>query len=920
MVLVPYDAKQTDVDTAEPPRTRWRAAARSPTAPAAASRPSCSRRARRRRWRCPTAGARPIQDFDVRVTEYTQGDSGLAAMPGQLPPNTAYTYAAEFSVDEAVEDGATDVRFDKPVISYTDNFLDLPVGGAVPAGYYDREREEWVGSKNGLVIGIVGETGLAADVDIDGDGEADTAQELAAIGMDDRRARALAGLYDARRRPSGAWRSALHAVGLQLALRPRPRRGRPQRARPRRWRPRPQPALRQAGSIVFCDSQVLGEELPLTGVGHEALLPLRPRPRPHRRAHASTSRSPRPRCRPAPTSWPLELEIDIAGRDDHQRSSRAPARTSSTASPGTARTPTAARSRAPRPPRCASATATRPSTRRRASFPSSWASVSGNSITGNRARQDFTRLARARGSAGHATTSPASAWAAGRSTPTTPMTPGPAPAARRRRAALRRPLQVTVLEPSPAPATAASTATAARRSRPALDAPHGGRPRRRRLRLRRRHRQRAHPPRRPPTGRSTRSPATAPTASPATAARRPRRLAGQPARPGGRRRTARSTSPTPAPTASAASRPAGRSARSPAAATRPRHRRRRPGDGRAACQSPRGRGRARRQPSTSPTRSTTACAWSAPRATITHGRGRRRRRLLRRRRAGRRSAAARPARRRDRRATATSSSPTPATVACARSGPTAASTRSRAAAHPRRHGDGGAAPRRADRATAGRGSHPRRPHARHRRRRRAPAPHRAGRHHPHRRRGRRREPRQTRAPGHRAALLDPRGVAVAPTGDVYIAETRRATWSTGAAQLLRGYADGDLLDRLRGRHAHLPVHRERAPPAHARRADGRRRSTQFAYDAPGRLAVPVSDREGALLTIDRERRWAPTALVARGGQRTALALDARLPHHGHQPGGRGGDLDLRRGRACSPASTEPGGDDCTPSATTATGA
>ncbi len=60
-------------------------------------------------------------------------------MPGSLPANSGYTYAAEFSVDEALKAGATQVNFDKPLINYTENFIGAPVGSAVPTGYYDRE-------------------------------------------------------------------------------------------------------------------------------------------------------------------------------------------------------------------------------------------------------------------------------------------------------------------------------------------------------------------------------------------------------------------------------------------------------------------------------------------------------------------------------------------------------------------------------------------------------------------------------------------------------------------------------------------------------------------------------------------------------------------------------------------------------------
>ena len=84
--------------------------------------------------------------LNVRATEFTIGDSGPSAMPGELPPTSAYTYAVEYSVDEADKLGATDVRFSKPVATYVDNFLDFPAGTPVPAGYYDRAAGHWVAS------------------------------------------------------------------------------------------------------------------------------------------------------------------------------------------------------------------------------------------------------------------------------------------------------------------------------------------------------------------------------------------------------------------------------------------------------------------------------------------------------------------------------------------------------------------------------------------------------------------------------------------------------------------------------------------------------------------------------------------------------------------------------------------------------
>ncbi len=137
----------------------------------------------------------PLSSLSVRVTEFTVGAGGPDAMPAQLPPSSGYTYAAEFSVDEAVAAGAVDVQFNQPLPVFVENFLGFPVGGAVPAGYYDREKGQWVASANGRVIEILGVTGGLADLDIDGSGNAATAEELTALGVTSAERAHLAQLY-----------------------------------------------------------------------------------------------------------------------------------------------------------------------------------------------------------------------------------------------------------------------------------------------------------------------------------------------------------------------------------------------------------------------------------------------------------------------------------------------------------------------------------------------------------------------------------------------------------------------------------------------------------------------------------------------------------------------------------------------------
>ncbi|EFK06099.1 RHS repeat-associated core domain protein [delta proteobacterium NaphS2] len=96
-----------------------------------------------------------LESITVRATEFATKD----VMPARLPPNSGYTYCVELSAD-----GIDDVVFEKPVITWVDNFLGFDVGMAVPVGYYDRSRGVWVPSDNGVVVKLL---------DGDGDGVVD---------------------------------------------------------------------------------------------------------------------------------------------------------------------------------------------------------------------------------------------------------------------------------------------------------------------------------------------------------------------------------------------------------------------------------------------------------------------------------------------------------------------------------------------------------------------------------------------------------------------------------------------------------------------------------------------------------------------------------------------------------------------------
>ena len=154
----------------------------------------------------PDGSTQALTSLNVRATEYTVGDTGPLAMPGELPPTSAYTYAVELSIDEALAAGATAVRFSEPVPLYVENFIGFPVGEAVPVGFYDRQQGVWKAEENGQVIALVATSGPLAEIDSDGDGLADDPTTLAALGITDAERAALATLYTAGQ---SVWRVAL---------------------------------------------------------------------------------------------------------------------------------------------------------------------------------------------------------------------------------------------------------------------------------------------------------------------------------------------------------------------------------------------------------------------------------------------------------------------------------------------------------------------------------------------------------------------------------------------------------------------------------------------------------------------------------------------------------------------------------------
>jgi len=214
----------------------------------------------------PNGTTQPLSALQVRATEYTVGANGPQAMPAVLPPTSAYTYAVELSVDEAIAAGAKTVQFNQPIPFYVDNFLNFPVGIQVPLAYYDREKAAWVPIDDGRVIKVLSIANGVAQVDTTGDNAADNGM---AIGMTEAERQQIASLYPAGKTlsrmavthftPHDPNYPIVAASGAQPPQTEKTTGGDGGRIDNK-------PAI-TCSSIIECENQTLGEFIPVVGTG-----------------------------------------------------------------------------------------------------------------------------------------------------------------------------------------------------------------------------------------------------------------------------------------------------------------------------------------------------------------------------------------------------------------------------------------------------------------------------------------------------------------------------------------------------------------------------------------------------------------------------------------------------------------------------
>jgi RHS repeat-associated protein len=207
-----------------------------------------------------------LSTMDVRITEFTVGPGGPAAMPAPLPPESQYTYAFEVNADQAVLAGAPSITFTTPLPYYVDNFLGFPAGTPVPLGALDRAASAWKREASGVVLDIVSESAGLAEIDVTGDGLADTGSALAAHSITNDELRTLAELYEPGR---SLWRVQLSHFTTPYDCNwgggPPDDAERPSNRPPDSDEDPPCPSEVSGASTIECERQVLREALPIAG-------------------------------------------------------------------------------------------------------------------------------------------------------------------------------------------------------------------------------------------------------------------------------------------------------------------------------------------------------------------------------------------------------------------------------------------------------------------------------------------------------------------------------------------------------------------------------------------------------------------------------------------------------------------------------
>ncbi len=211
--------------------------------------------------RFPNGATQPLETMTVRATEVTVGEDGDQAMMAELPPQTMFTYAAEFSVDEAIEARAEGVEFDQPVFIYVDNFLGFAPGTLVPSGFYDRSQTEWEAMPDGIVLQVLEVQGDSAVLSIGGDGLNE--EDITNLALTDGELALIAQNFDVG---DTFWRvPTRHFSPFDFNWAGFFPEGTFPPPAPRDSEPNQCTAGQEVGSLIGCSGQTLGERIRLNG-------------------------------------------------------------------------------------------------------------------------------------------------------------------------------------------------------------------------------------------------------------------------------------------------------------------------------------------------------------------------------------------------------------------------------------------------------------------------------------------------------------------------------------------------------------------------------------------------------------------------------------------------------------------------------
>ncbi|WP_394829347.1 RHS repeat-associated core domain-containing protein [Pendulispora albinea] len=210
----------------------------------------------------------PLGSGTFRVTEYTRGDLGDEAMPGALPPASAYTYASNFGFDETKD--AREVSFDKTVMAYVDNFLSMKIGTLVPSGAFAPEMDAWKASESGRVLAVVNGANGKRGYDTDGDGKADSATVLAALGITQAEIDASAPIAPVGKSFFRVPLQHFSTYDFNWGQAPAADAANPAQAADGASNGcRPKEDVQKANSTILCESRLLTEQIPVVGTGLE---------------------------------------------------------------------------------------------------------------------------------------------------------------------------------------------------------------------------------------------------------------------------------------------------------------------------------------------------------------------------------------------------------------------------------------------------------------------------------------------------------------------------------------------------------------------------------------------------------------------------------------------------------------------------